>query len=306
MRLHEGKRVLITGASSGIGAAAAEAFAREGAEVAVLARNRSGLEAVADRIRGEGARAHVVVADLGERAQTEAGVAQAVAAMGGIDILVLNAAAMVFGHFWEVDADAFDRTVDITFRGAVDTTRFALPHLAADGGGAIVATGSIVARVPLPTFSSYAASKHALRGFLDTLRLELRAARIPVRISMVHPGAVDTPLWDHVSTRMGRLPRRPPDAYSPEEIARALVSCAASGRREFTVGGEARVIELGYALARPVADVALMLGDRFYSSSRRPAPASGGLEAGVGTGAAKGTSPVSRPSLWSRLRLRRP
>ena len=306
MRLHEGKRVLITGASSGIGAAAAEAFAREGAEVAVLARSRPGLEAVADRVRAEGVRAHVVVADLGERAQTEAGVAQAAAAMGGIDILVLNAAAMVFGHFWEVDADAFDRTVDITFRGAVDTTRFALPHIAAGGGGAIVATGSIVARVPLPTFSSYAASKHALRGFLDTLRLELRAARIPVKVSMVHPGAVDTPLWDHVSTRMGHLPRRPPDAYSPEEIARALVACAASGRREFTVGGEARVIELGYALARPIADVALMLGDRFYSSSRRPAPPSGALEDAVGTGSARGTSPVSRPSLWSRLRLRSP
>lgn len=306
MRLLEGKRVLITGASSGIGAAAAEAFAREGAEVAVLARSRPGLEAVADRVRGEGVRAHVVVADLSERAQTEAGVEQAAAAMGGIDILVLNAAAMVFGHFWEVDADAFDRTMDVTFGGAVDTTRFALPHLAADGGGIIVATGSIMARVPLPTFSSYAASKHALRGFLNTLRLELRAAGMPVKVSMVHPGAVDTPLWDHVSTRVGRLPRRPPDAYSPETVARAIVSCAATGRREFTVGGEARVIELGYALARPIADVALMLGDRFYSSSRRPAPASGALEAAVGTGMAGGTAPVSRPSLWGRLRLRNP
>ena len=305
MRRLEGRRVLITGASSGIGAAAAEAFAAEGAHVALLARSREGLEAVAARIRGGGSPAHVVVADVSDRAQVEAGVQAATAALGGLDVLVLNAAAMVFGRFWEVDADAFDRTIAISFGGAVDTTRAALPHLVADGGGAIVATGSIMARVPLPTFSSYTAAKHALRGFLNTLRIELRAAGIPVNVSMVHPGAVDSPLWDHVSTRTGHLPRRPPDHYAPEAIAAALVACAISGRKEFTVGGEGRAIEVLHTFARPVAERVLEVVDRFYRSGRRPPPATGLLEGATGTGAVCGGARFSRRSAWSLLRLAR-
>ena len=304
MRELAGKRVLITGASSGIGAAAAEAFAAEGADVALLARSRPGLEAVAARARAEGVRAHVVVADVSDRARVEAAVNEAATALGGLDIVVLNAAAMVFGRFWEVDAGAFDRTMDISFRGAVDTTRAALPHLSA-GGGSIVATGSIMARVPLPTFSSYTAAKHALRGFLNALRIELRAAGIPVRVSIVHPGAVDSPLWDHVSTRTGHLPSRPPDHYSPETIAAALVACAISGRKEFTVGGQGRSIEILHTFARPVAERVLEVGDRFYRAGRRPPPATGLLEGPTGTGAIGGGGRFARRSVWAWLRLRR-
>jgi NAD(P)-dependent dehydrogenase (short-subunit alcohol dehydrogenase family) len=301
----EGKRVLITGASSGIGAAAGAAFAAEGAHVALLARSRPGLDAVAERARAHGVRAHVAVADVSDRAPLEAAVQEAAAALGGLDILVLNAAAMVFGHFWEVDADAFDRTIDMTFRGAVDTTRAALPHLSADGGGRIVATGSIMARTPLPTFSSYTAAKHALRGFLNTLRIELRAAGIPVEVSMVHPGAVDSPLWEHVSTRIGRLPRLPPDHYSSEAIADALVTCAISGRKEFTVGGQGRALEIFYAFARPIADPVLAVTDRYWRSGHRPPPANGLLEGPTGTGETDGPGRFGRRSLWALLRLNR-
>src|SRR3954451_24747689 len=191
MDLH-GRRVLITGASSGIGAAAAEAFAREGATVALLARSRAGLEAVAARVRAEGlgaaaaggrgggGRAQVVVCDLGDRPRVEAAVEEAASAMGGLDVLVSNAASMVFGRFPEVAPEDFDRTMAITFMGAVDVIRAALGHLARDGGGAIVATGSTMARVPLPTFISYVSAKHALRGFLNTLRIELIEAGVPI------------------------------------------------------------------------------------------------------------------------------
>jgi NAD(P)-dependent dehydrogenase (short-subunit alcohol dehydrogenase family) len=306
MRRLEGKRVLITGASSGIGAAAAQAFAVEGAHLALLARSRPGLEAVAARARSEGADAHVIVADVADRARVEAAVDEAATALGGLDIVVLNAAAMVFGRFWEVDAEAFDRTMDISFRGAVDTTRAALPHLRAGAGGSIVATGSIMARVPLPTFSSYTASKHALRGFLNTLRVELRSAGIPVMVSMVHPGAVDSPLWDHVSTRTGHLPSRPPDHYSPETIADALVTCAITGRKEFTVGGQGRSLELLHAFARPVAERLLVGVDRFYRAGRRPPPATGLIEGATGTGAVGGGSRFARRSAWAALRLHRP
>ncbi len=168
-----------------------------------------------------------------------------------------------------------------------------------------MATGSIMARVPLPTFSSYTAAKHALRGFLNTLRVELRTAGIPVRVSMVHPGAVDSPLWDHVSSRTGHLPSRPPDHYSPETIADALVACAISGRKEFTVGGQGRSIEVLHAFARPVAERVLSGADRFYSAGRRPAPATGLIEGLTGTGRVRGGGRFARRSLWARLRLGR-
>ena len=297
--------MLITGASSGIGAAAAQAFAAEGARVALLARSRPGLEAVAGRVRAEGVRAHVLAVDVADRARVEAAVAEAVGVLGGLDVLVLNAAAMVFGRFWEVEAEAFDRTIDISFRGAIDTTRAALPHLAADGGGSIVATGSIMAKVPLPTFSSYTAAKHALRGFLNALRIELRTAGMPVRVSMVHPGAVDSPLWDHVSTRTGHLPSRPPDHYSPQTIADALVACAISGRREFTVGGQGRALELLHTFAPPVAERILAVVDRFYRAGRRPPQAIGLLDGATGTGQVGGAGRFARRSLWAWARLRR-
>jgi NAD(P)-dependent dehydrogenase (short-subunit alcohol dehydrogenase family) len=274
--------------------------------VALLARSEVGLARVAQRIRDAGGEAHVVVADLADREATGAAVEGAATALGGLDVLVLNAASMAFGRFWELDADTFDATVAGTFTGAVNATRSALPLLAADGGGSIVATGSTMARVPLPTFSSYAASKHALRGFLGTLRIELRSARVPVKVSMVHPGAVDTPLWEHLTSGVGRLPRRPPDRYRPEEVARALVSVAASGKEEFTVGGEARAMELLWATTRPVADRVLAVVGRFYGAGRDPAPEPGSVFAASGDGRCAGGGRWARRSLWTRLRLRMP
>lgn len=299
----QGRRVLITGASSGIGCAAAEAFAREGAEVALLARSRDGLERVAERVREGGGTAHVVVCDLGDRAATEAAVQAAAGAMGGLDVLVSNAAALVFGRFEEVAPEDFDRTLAVTFTGAVDVIRAALPHLARDGGGAIVATGSVMARVPMPTFTAYVSAKHALRGFLNALRIELIERRVPVTVSVVHPGPVDTPLWHQISSATGHEPRNPPDRYGADVIARALVACAKRPRREFTVGLEMRVLETAFAYVPALVEPGLALLGRFYRRGREPAPRPGSLWEAQGRGECSGGM-HGRPSLWAFLRLR--
>jgi NAD(P)-dependent dehydrogenase (short-subunit alcohol dehydrogenase family) len=300
-----GRRVLITGASSGIGFAAAEAFGRERADVALVARGRKGLEAAAARASSHGVAAHVITADLGVRREAEAAVQSAARALGGLDVLVWCTGAMVYGQFPDVPPDAFDRTMEVTFRGAVDTVRAALPHLEASGG-TIVATGSVMCRVPLAGFSSYTAAKHALRGFLGAVRVELLDRRSPVSISMVHAGPVDTPLWDHVDSVTGYLPRNPPPPtlYAPETIAAALVACAIRPRAEVTIGGESRIIELGFALLRPVADRMLALGNRYYSTRRTPAPEPGALHRSADEGRAGGGR-HGRPSLWAAVRLGR-
>ena len=298
-----GRRVLIMGASSGIGFAAAEAFARAGADLALVARSEEGLEAAADAARALGVRAYVVPADLGTRAECERAVADAVAALGGLDLLVWNAASMVFGHFADVAPDDFDRTIDVTFLAAVNTVRAALPHLEAAGGD-IVATGSLMTRVPLPTFGSYAAAKHALRGFLSSLRIELKEAGSAVSVSIVHPGAVDTPLWEHVSSATGvrRATRRTPTRRrsSPRRSWRAPSS---RGRRS---PWASRVARWRCSTRRrdPSRTGSSRLVDRFYSSGKDPAREPGGLWQGQGEGRAGGGH-HGRPSLWAALRLGR-
>ena len=144
---------------------------------------------------------------------------------------------MAFGHFLEVEPDDFDRTVAITFTGAVNLVRAALPELRATAG-VLVATSSIMAGMPLPAFSSYAAAKHALRGFLTTLQIEEREQRTGVRVAMVSPGPVNTPIYGRATSGSGRAPATLPDAYDADEVAAVLVEAALAPRHERIVGGE--------------------------------------------------------------------
>jgi hypothetical protein len=139
-------------------------------------------------------------------------------------------------------------------------------------------------------------------GFVNSLRVELAANDSPVTISMVHPAGVDTPLWSHTSTAGGRLPRRPPDLYKPEVIADAIVACAVRPRRDVNVGSEATIVVAGWTLARPVAERALTLVHRLYSSGTHEADGRGALWEPSGTGSAKGAG-RGRPSLTLPLRL---
>lgn len=295
-----GKRVLITGASSGVGLDAVRRFAAEGAQLALVARRG---EALSRTLRAEGIDAVVLTADLGDREAARQAVDDAAAALGGLDIVVSNAAAAVLGHTLEIHPDDFDRAVAVTFTGAVDVIRQALPHLRRSQG-VVVATGSLMARLPLPTWGSYSAAKHALRGFLNTLRVEEREQRTGVRVAMVHPGAVDTPLWAHSSSGTGRSPRVPPDAYRPEVLGQALVEAAVRPRAEIVVGGETRVMDLLYSVARPLGERILVVIDRWYRSSDQDAPRPGSLWQAPATVQLSGGIP-SRDSLFAPVQLGR-
>src|SRR4051812_47128494 len=172
----QGKRILLSGASSGIGLAAVERLARAGADLALVARGERALAEAAAVAHEHGVQAHVLPADLADRDAARAAVEAAVGALGGLDVVVSNAGAVSFGHFLEVDPVDFDRAVAVTFTGAVNLIRAALPELRRSRG-VIVATSSIMATVPLPAFSSYTAAKHALRGFLNALQIEEREQR---------------------------------------------------------------------------------------------------------------------------------
>lgn len=269
----DGKRVLITGASSGIGLEAARLFAAEGARLALLARGKDALEQAARELQLD---AVVLPVDLTDRAAVEEAVKRAVAWLGGLDVVVSNAAAGAFGHFLESEPDDFDRAMDITFGGAVNAIRATLPHLRASRG-VIVATLSLLSRVPMPSWSSYVAAKHALRGFLNSLRIEEHEQRSGVRISMVHPGIVDTPFWSYALSATGRKPRVVPDAYAAHVVAAALVQSAVRPRREVLLGGGTLAFDRTFLLARGAAERMLVVFDRWLHSGERRAAHPGAL-----------------------------
>jgi short-subunit dehydrogenase len=299
----EGKCVVITGGSSGIGAATAHAFAKRGATLALIARSPSGLEKVARAVRAEGAEAHVLVADVADRAQAAQAIAAAAHAMGRIDILVSNAAAAVYGPFTEIAADDFDRTVAITFTGAVNVIRAALLELER-AHGTLIAVGSTVARTPTPMQSPYSAAKGALRGFLGALRVELKAQRSSIKVCMVHPAPIDTPFWAHATSTRKTSPKPLRSAYAPETVAEAILATARKPRREVSVGGSGLGMNLLGTLARPLADLALASYGIRGQRDDRPAPTPGSLWQPSGTGATT-AGYRGRRSVFTALRLGR-
>lgn len=284
-----GQRVLITGGSSGIGLAVAEALAQEGAEIALLARNEIGLAAAKRKLAEYGADALTVAADVTDRKALSEAVDEVITRWDGLDVVVTSAAGLAFGRFTETEPEDFDATVETVLGGTVDTIREVLPHLERSRG-AIVAVGSIAGRMPLPGMSAYSTSKHGLAGFLDTIRIELEESGSSVTLSQVNPGAVDTPLWSNLESSTGLLPPEPPfpSVYSPESVAEAVLTVIRHPRDELTAGGLARAQVFFYSAFGSTGKRAMRALARLeHTAGDRPA-GEGALDKGKGAGETDG------------------
>jgi NAD(P)-dependent dehydrogenase (short-subunit alcohol dehydrogenase family) len=301
MQRLQGRRILLTGASSGVGLATVKRLAQEGAQLALIARGATALEQAAELARAHGAVAYAITADVTDREAATAAVEAAADALGGLDVVISNAAAIAFGHFLETEADDFDRAVAITFTGAVNVIRAALPHLRASRG-TLVATSSLMARIPLPAFSAYAAAKHALRGFLATLAIEEREQRSGVRVAMVSPGPVKTPIYRRASSATGRRPGELPAAHDPDLLAAALVDAVLRPRHDRLVGTVTRWGSIGYAVARPLARPVLIFMDRWFRTGTAASETPGALWAAGAEARMRDDLPPLRATLARALR----
>lgn len=229
--------VVITGASKGIGAELARQLAAKGAMLALAARDREALERVAAECVALGARVEVVVTDVAKEEDCRRLMERTVAAFGRIDTLVDNAGATMWARFEDIeDMSILARIMQVNYMGAVHCTHCALPHLKASRGR-LVGIASLTALVGVPTRSGYAASKHAMRGFFDSLRIELAGSGVTV--TMVYPGFVSTGIRENATGPDGRpiavSPVKEGEVMGVEECARLTLEAIAARRRELVM-----------------------------------------------------------------------
>ena len=228
--------VVITGASAGVGRATARRFAKDGAQIALLARGRDGLEAARKEVEEFGGRAIVLMVDVADADQVEAAAAQIERELGEIDIWINNAMASVFSPIQEMTPEEFRRVTEVTYLGCVHGTLAALKRMLPRNRGMIVQVGSALSYRAIPLQSAYCAAKHAMRGFTDSLRCELLHQKSKVRVTMVQLPALNTPQFGWVKSRLPRKAQPVPPIFQPEVAAEAIHFAACHPRREFYVG----------------------------------------------------------------------
>ncbi|WP_115944885.1 SDR family oxidoreductase [Amycolatopsis thermalba] len=236
--MKQGRVVVVTGASAGVGRAAARAFAERGDRVALLARGEKGLEAAAAEAGQAGGQALPVPVDTADAEAVEVAAEQVEETFGPIDVWVNDAFTSVFAPFTEIEPEEFRRVTAVTYLGYVNGTRAALKRMLPRDRGAIVQVGSALAYRGIPLQSAYCGAKHAIQGFTGSLRCELLHDKSNVRVTMVQMPGVNTPQFDWVLSRLPRKAQPVPPIYQPEIPAKAIVHAAGhSGRREYWVGG---------------------------------------------------------------------
>ncbi|MDG4809034.1 SDR family NAD(P)-dependent oxidoreductase [Micromonospora sp. WMMD1120] len=265
--------VVVVGATSGIGRATARAFAARGDRLVLAARATDTLA----EVRAECADTEVVTVptDISEPEALDALAAAAIDSFGRIDVWVHTAAVMVYGSFEQVPERVFDQVVRTDLLSAASSVRVALRHFRAAGAGTVILTGSVLGHITAPYLSAYVASKWGLQGLARTVQQELRDSP-GIRLCLVNPGSVDTPVYQQAANYLGRIGRPPPPVASARRVARAIVDCVDRPRREVSVGRLNVVMRVGFTALPGVYDVLVGPLMRLAGLSGKPVAAHDG------------------------------
>lgn len=297
----------MTGASSGIGLATARAAAKRGARLVVASRSEEALRQLTDEVTGAGGEAIYVVADVGREEDVRRIADEAIQRFGGFDTWVNNAGVSIYGDILDVTIEDHRRLFETNFWGVVYGSRVAAEHLRGRGG-ALINIGSTLSDRAIPVQGMYSASKHAVKGFTDALRMELEAAGAPVSVTLIKPAAIDTPYTQHAKNYLDKEPAVPPPVYAPEVVAEAILHCAENPERDVFAGGGGKALSVMGTYAPRLTDKfmertmpALQKTDKPALRSREENGldrAAGGLEERGGT-----DRHVSESSLYTKASL---
>jgi NAD(P)-dependent dehydrogenase (short-subunit alcohol dehydrogenase family) len=249
--------VVITGASGGVGRAAARRFAADGARIGLIARGGEGLEATAGEVRRAGGEALVLPLDVADAGAVDAAAASVEEQFGPIDVWVNNAMVTIYAEFLDIEPDEFRRATEVTYLGMVWGTRAALKRMVPRNSGSLVQVSSALAYRGIPLQGPYCGAKHACKGFTESVITELLHHRSKVRVSMVHLPGVNTTQFTWGRTKLPKQTTPVPPIYQPEIAADAIHYAAHHRRRQIYVGIPTVMNIVGESLAPKLLDLYL-------------------------------------------------
>jgi len=243
--------VVITGASSGIGRAAALRLSRRARGLALCARGEGPLAEVARRCEANGTETLHRTLDVADEAAVEALAAATEERFGRIDVWVNNAGVIAYGPFEEIPSEVFRGVIETNLMGQVHGARAALPRFRRQGRGVLINMSSVWGRVSTPQVTPYIVSKNAVRAFSECLAGEL-VDEEEIEVATMVPQAVDTPIFEHGGNYTGRQVRPIPPVLDVEEVAEGIELCAENPKREVNYGQAGRALEILHATAPPL------------------------------------------------------
>ncbi|AGB36259.1 SDR family oxidoreductase [Natronococcus occultus] len=298
--------VVITGASSGIGLTTARMAADRGARVVLAARSEDALREAVEGIEDDDGDATFVVADVGDREDVREIARVAEETYGGVDTWINGAAVSIYGRLEEIPVERMREQFDTNVWGLLYGSLEALDVL--EDGGTIINVGSIVSDRSIMLQGSYSASKQAVKAFTDALRMELEDEGRPINVTLVKPGAIDTPYPRNAENYMDEAATVPAPVYAPDTVARALLHAAEHPQREVTVGGGGKQFTMLGKYTPELMDT--LMKAVFGPQQRKDEPPRPDAESGLGEPAGELEERgdyegyVAESSLYTRLRQR--